>query len=74
MLVLDPNRRYAIPQIKQHRWMLCEPRDSVAFLSEKSNAFSRIAYAEPNEQVLRLMAGLGIDVQRTRNSLKVSGR
>lgn len=74
MLVLDPNRRYTIPQIKQHRWMMCEPRDSVAFLSEKSNAFSRTAYVEPNEQVLRLMAGLGIDVQRTRNSLKVSGR
>lgn len=71
MLVLDPNRRYTIPQIKQHRWMLTEIVDSVAFLSEKNSTFGRSPYAEPNEQVLRLMSGLGIDMQRTRNSLKV---
>lgn len=71
MLVLDPNRRYTIPQIKQHRWMLSELVDSMTFLSEKSNSFNRSSYAEPNEQVLRLMSGLGIDIQRTRNSLKV---
>lgn len=27
---------------------------------------------EPNEQILRLMAGLGIDSQKTRESLKVN--
>lgn len=29
------------------------------------------AAVEPNEQILRLMAGLGIDAQKTRDSLKV---
>lgn len=63
MLVLDPTRRYTVEQIKRHRWMQAEepPRlsfDSPAVRAEKTS--------DPNEQVLRVMQELGIDIARTR--------
>ncbi|XP_043287744.1 MAP/microtubule affinity-regulating kinase 4-like isoform X2 [Venturia canescens] len=65
MLVLEPGKRYTIPQIKRHRWMM-----------GSEDVFSTIvpnppsALQEPNEQILRLMHSLGIDVTRTKDSLK----
>lgn len=76
MLVLDPHRRYTIEQIKRHRWMMMEVMDPVGVLSDSSAPSSSTAVGtaavEPNEQILRLMSGLGIDTQKTRESLKVN--
>lgn len=67
MLVLDPSRRYSIEQIKHHRWMLIEGSNAIGLNCDISNKSAQ----EPNEQILRLMVGLGIDAQKTRESLKV---
>lgn len=63
MLVLEPSKRYTIPQIKRHRWMndTCENFTCQRLVT---------SIQEPNEQILRLMHSLGIDVSRTRESLK----
>lgn len=74
MLVLDPHRRYTIEQIKQHRWMMIEVMDPISIARDSQHISTRInatAISEPNEQILRLMAGLGIDTQKTCDSLKV---
>nr|XP_018910956.1 PREDICTED: serine/threonine-protein kinase SIK2-like [Bemisia tabaci] len=63
MLVLDPSKRFSIEQIKRHRWMMEEaPR-----LLPSAGTDSK---TEPNEQILRLMKSLGIDVIRTREALR----
>lgn len=62
MLVLEPSKRYTIPQIKRHRWM-AGAMDSVRTVPPCSVSPSM---QEPNEQILRLMHSLGIDVTRTR--------
>lgn len=74
MLVLDPHRRYTIDQIKHHRWMLIEVMDPISLACDNQNVSARngTSITEPNEQILRLMAGLGIDTQKTCDSLKVS--
>lgn len=68
MLVLQPSKRITIEQMKHHRWMTVE-------VMETSNVNSNISCDtstfEPNEQVVRIMQNLGIDSQRTRESLKV---
>lgn len=69
MLVLDPTRRYSIEQIKRHRWMLAEVVDIPVM--QPISACGTSAY-EPNEQILRLMSNLGIDAQKTRESLKLN--
>lgn len=71
MLVLDPTRRYTIEQIKQHRWMMIEVMEPIALMNENQSNTGTLTI-EPNEQILRLMAGLGIDVQKTRESLKLN--
>lgn len=74
MLVLDPHRRYTIEQIKHHRWMLIEVMDPISLACDNQNVSSRsgTTITEPNEQILRLMAGLGIDTQKTCHSLKMN--
>lgn len=69
MLVLDPSRRFTIEQIKHHRWMLIEGASSVGLNCDIGSKSTQ----EPNEQILRLMVSLGIDAQKTRESLRVSG-
>lgn len=71
MLVLDPTRRYTIEQIKQHRWMMIEVMEPITVMKENQSQLGTLT-VEPNEQILRLMAGLGIDVQKTRDSLKLN--
>ncbi|CAL8111114.1 unnamed protein product [Orchesella dallaii] len=82
MLVRDPTKRYTIEQVKRHRWMQLDgpPRLLPAPGHPPSANLSHKQYldpslipdvpAEPNEQILRLMASLGIDSSRTRESLR----
>lgn len=59
MLILDPNKRYSVEQIKRHPWMLEEaPRLLPGTIAEMP--------AEPNDQVLRFMSSLDINTTRTR--------
>jgi len=68
MLVLEPSKRYTIPQIKRHRWM-AGTADSICsvIVTRPSSSIQ-----EPNEQILRLMHSLGIDISRTREVRKHS--
>ncbi|XP_050463296.1 MAP/microtubule affinity-regulating kinase 3-like [Cataglyphis hispanica] len=68
MLVLEPSKRYTIPQIKRHRWM-AGTADSICSVIVTRPSPS---IQEPNEQILRLMHSLGIDISRTRESLRNS--
>ncbi|ELW64243.1 Serine/threonine-protein kinase SIK2 [Tupaia chinensis] len=69
MLVLDPSKRLTIAQIKEHKWMLIEVpiQRPVLYPQEQENEPS---IGEFNEQVLRLMHSLGIDQQKTIESLE----
>jgi len=68
MLVLEPSKRYTIPQIKRHRWM-AGTADSICSMIVTRPSSS---IQEPNEQILRLMHSLGIDISRTREVRKHS--
>ncbi|XP_051053408.1 serine/threonine-protein kinase SIK2 isoform X5 [Phodopus roborovskii] len=69
MLVLDPSKRLSIAQIKEHKWMLIEVpvQRPILYPQEQENEPS---IGEFNEQVLRLMHSLGIDQQKTIESLQ----
>ncbi|XP_016826657.1 serine/threonine-protein kinase SIK2 isoform X5 [Cricetulus griseus] len=69
MLVLDPSKRLSIAQIKEHKWMLIEVpvQRPILYPQEQENEAS---IGEFNEQVLRLMHSLGIDQQKTIESLQ----
>lgn len=67
MLVLDPLRRYTIEKIKKHRWMTIEVPEPI----EVENLAGGTASVEPNEQIVKIMTSLGIDAQKTKESLKV---
>lgn len=69
MLVLQPNKRITIEQMKHHRWMMVEVLDIP--IITVINGVGGTAACEPNDQILRIMQNLGIDSQRTRESLKV---
>ncbi|CRK93333.1 CLUMA_CG006874, isoform A [Clunio marinus] len=71
MLVLQPNKRVTIEQIKRHRWMMAEICD-VSLNSFDENLFGGTSARELNEQILRIMQNLGIDAQRTKESLKMN--
>lgn len=65
MLILDPNKRYTVEQIKRHPWMLEEaPRLLPGTIAEMP--------AEPNDQVLRFMSSLDINTTRTRQVIILS--
>ena len=73
MLVLDPSRRVTIEQIKRHRWMMVEVLETPMINTVLNiNGVGGTASFEPNDQILRIMQNLGIDAQRTRESLKVN--
>ncbi|XP_033220169.1 MAP/microtubule affinity-regulating kinase 4-like isoform X3 [Belonocnema kinseyi] len=65
MLVLEPSKRYTIPQIKRHRWM-AGAADGIYTAASTIPSSQQ----EPNDQILRLMHSLGIDITRTRESLR----
>jgi serine/threonine protein kinase len=64
MLVLEPNKRYSIAQIKKHRWMQMSVPPSLPPTIPASTT-------QPNEQILRLMQSLGIDSSKTRESIRI---
>lgn len=64
MLVLEPNKRYTIQQIKKHRWIQMGVLPSFPPTLPTSNT-------QPNEQILRLMQSLGIDSSKTRESIRL---
>ncbi|XP_006890829.1 PREDICTED: serine/threonine-protein kinase SIK2 [Elephantulus edwardii] len=69
MLVLDPSKRLTIAQIKEHKWMLVDvpvQRPSLYPQGQENEP----SIGEFNEQVLRLMHSLGIDQQKTIESLQ----
>ncbi|VFV24155.1 serine threonine-protein kinase [Lynx pardinus] len=72
MLVVDPSKRITIAQIRQHRWMQAEP----PVPRQACTAFSALSYnaslGRYDEQVLGIMHTLGIDRQRTVESLQNS--
>lgn len=59
MLVLEPNKRFTIQQIKKHRWIQMGVLPTFPPIIPTSNT-------HPNEQILRLMQSLGIDSSKTR--------
>ncbi|XP_015259643.1 PREDICTED: serine/threonine-protein kinase SIK2-like [Cyprinodon variegatus] len=71
MLVVDPAKRISIAQIKQHRWMLADPSAAHQTLSHSLTEYNSNLgdYSEP---VLGIMNTLGIDRQRTIESLQSS--
>uniref|UniRef100_A0A3Q3BSE8 non-specific serine/threonine protein kinase n=1 Tax=Kryptolebias marmoratus TaxID=37003 RepID=A0A3Q3BSE8_KRYMA len=71
MLVVDPTRRITVTQIKQHRWMLSDPSAAHQTLSHSLTEYNSNLgdYSEP---VLSIMNTLGIDRQRTIESLQSS--
>ncbi|XP_004696960.1 serine/threonine-protein kinase SIK1 [Echinops telfairi] len=72
MLVVDPAKRITIDQIKQHRWIQAEPTllqpTCLAFLGQDYNS----NLGDYNEQALGIMQMLGIDRQKTTESLQNS--
>ncbi|XP_054659330.1 serine/threonine-protein kinase SIK2 isoform X3 [Grus americana] len=69
MLVLDPSKRLTIAQIKEHKWMLIEVPVQRPILYPPGEE-NEPSIGEYNEQVLRLMHSLGIDQQKTIESLQ----
>ncbi|CAG7785674.1 unnamed protein product, partial [Allacma fusca] len=80
MLMRDPLRRHTIDQVKQHAWMQADrPPRLLPAPGQPPQPNSHKQYLdpglapdvlEPNEQIIRLMASLGIDSCRTKESLK----
>nr|XP_020639579.1 serine/threonine-protein kinase SIK1 isoform X1 [Pogona vitticeps] len=73
MLVVDPTKRITIAQIKQHKWMqadlsLQQQQQPLSFCMQNYNS----NLGDYNEQVLGIMHTLGIDRQRTVESLQNS--
>ncbi|XP_059814083.1 serine/threonine-protein kinase SIK2, partial [Hypanus sabinus] len=69
MLVLDPSKRLSIAQIKEHKWMLAEVPVQRP-VGHPQPREGETGPGEYNEQVLRLMHSLGIDQQKTIESLQ----
>ncbi|XP_029428685.1 LOW QUALITY PROTEIN: serine/threonine-protein kinase SIK2 [Rhinatrema bivittatum] len=69
MLVLEPAKRLTIGQIKEHKWMLVEVPVQRPILYPQGQE-NEPSIGEYNEQVLRLMHSLGIDQQKTIESLQ----
>ncbi|KAL1274513.1 hypothetical protein QQF64_027327, partial [Cirrhinus molitorella] len=71
MLVLDPGKRLSLSQIKEHRWMMQEvPSQRPVLYRQGLPCESKSGLGEHSEQVLRLMHSLGIDQQKTIESLQ----
>ncbi|KAM5281281.1 serine/threonine-protein kinase SIK1 [Ctenodactylus gundi] len=72
MLVVDPAKRITVAQIRQHRWMQADPE----LLQQADPALSVLGYSsnlgDYSEQALGIMQALGIDRQRTVESLQNS--
>ncbi|XP_028836637.1 serine/threonine-protein kinase SIK1-like isoform X2 [Denticeps clupeoides] len=69
MLVVDPAKRISLAQIRQHRWMQADPVAAQQTASHRSvSDYAGVGgYSEP---ILSIMQTLGIDRQRTVESLQ----
>lgn len=63
MLVLEPNKRYSIQQIKKHRWMQMGAPPTIPSFE--------VFNVSPNEHILRLIQSLGIDSLKTREVIYI---
>nr|XP_040030061.1 serine/threonine-protein kinase SIK2 [Gasterosteus aculeatus aculeatus] len=71
MLVLDPSKRLSVAQIKEHKWMaLYAPVQRPVLYQQPLPAEGEARVGEYSEQVLRLMHSLGIDQNKTIESLQ----
>ncbi|KAK2817958.1 hypothetical protein Q7C36_021891 [Tachysurus vachellii] len=70
MLVVDPAKRISLKQIKQHCWMKIAPKTVCQSLFNPPEQERHCQEKTYNEQVLSLMQTLGIDKQRTTESLQ----
>ncbi|XP_017565488.1 serine/threonine-protein kinase SIK1 [Pygocentrus nattereri] len=70
MLAVDPARRISVAQIKQHHWMQADPTDSCQATSASLCTDGLLQPESYSEPVLSLMQALGIDKQRTIESLQ----
>ena len=66
MLVVDPNKRYTMNQIKQHKWIIQgEPyeflRDEDEFCFAQQHSYGENGTSVVNEHVLAKMVKLGIE-------------
>ncbi|XP_043928179.1 serine/threonine-protein kinase SIK1 isoform X2 [Protopterus annectens] len=71
MLVVDPLKRITIAQIKQHRWIQADASLPMQTLSYSLDDYNS-NLGDYSEQVLGIMQSLGIDRQRTVESLQNS--
>lgn len=62
MLVLEPTKRYTIPQIKRHRWLIGTADSVCPIITTIPSALQ-----EPNEQILRVMQSLGVEIPRIKD-------
>ncbi|XP_012161815.1 serine/threonine-protein kinase par-1 isoform X3 [Ceratitis capitata] len=70
MLVLEPLRRYTIEQIKNHRWVCGEGRDT-CFITQCNVNMDGTSSIEPNSDILKLMSEYtSISHEKTKASLK----
>ena len=65
ILVKNPAQRFTINQIKAHPWVTAGNRNSAAFSPRPSSPVLTVN-GELNPQVLQLMQGLSIDIQKTK--------
>uniref|UniRef100_A0A4W3HIQ5 non-specific serine/threonine protein kinase n=1 Tax=Callorhinchus milii TaxID=7868 RepID=A0A4W3HIQ5_CALMI len=70
MLVVDPTKRVTMSQIKQHHWMqsAMSPQEPLSYSIKDYNS----NLGDYNEQVLGIMQSLGINKQKTIESLQNS--
>ncbi|CAJ0583046.1 unnamed protein product, partial [Mesorhabditis spiculigera] len=68
MLVLDPAKRPTIEQIKKHKWMQ-QGNVQERIEAEVAN-YEKYTYNEPQQQILNLMHGMGVDQSKTKESLR----
>ena len=74
MLVRDPAKRYTLAMVCKHPWMRAEVPHKA--LSEQSKSHEKLTSESPeqplkmNDQVLRVMQSLGIDPNRTKESVR----
>ncbi|CAJ0945084.1 unnamed protein product, partial [Mesorhabditis belari] len=68
MLTLDPTKRPTIEQIKAHKWM--QQGNVQQRIEAEIQHFEKYYQSEPQQQILNLMHGMGVDQNRTKESLR----
>eukprot|EP00795_Rhopilema_esculentum_P016957 gene16957-8455_t len=72
ILVKNPAQRYTIQQIKEHPWMQKGPGQNTEILRNQTlhANFDKGIDGELNSQIISLMQGLKIDIEKTKKSVK----